>query len=101
MPNTVPEKIASITEDFSFAYLKETYIASLLTLARETAEPVQDAEPDEEVQKWGRLGALLQKQVELLRHEMAETDKVDEEAGKAKVSNDPLRRHFEMMTRGF
>jgi hypothetical protein len=74
MPSTVIRHIASITEGFSFAYLKETYVASLLTLAWESAESTLPAE-DEDVRKWGRLGNLLQKQVALLRHEMSEADK--------------------------
>jgi hypothetical protein len=74
MPSSVPRHIASITEGFSFACLKEAYIASLLTLAREAAESTLPAE-DEDARKWGRLGNLLQKQVALLRHEMSEADK--------------------------
>jgi hypothetical protein len=74
MPSTVIRHIASITEGFSFAYLKETYVASLLTLAWESAESTLPAE-DEDVRKWGRLGNLLRKQVALLRHEMSKADK--------------------------
>ena len=38
------KKIISISKDFSFDYLEETYIASLLTLAQETVERTQDPE---------------------------------------------------------
>ena len=74
MPATLPEHIASITEGFSFAYLKEAYIGSLLTLGRDAADGATPAEEDDD-RKWSRLGNLLQKQVAALRKEMAEAEK--------------------------
>lgn len=78
MPPAAAHHIASITEGFSFAYLKEAYIASLLTLVRNSADNVMPAE-EEDDGKWGRLGNLLQKQVAVLREEMAEADKSEAE----------------------
>ena len=75
--------VSSITQGFSFAYLKEAYVSSLLELAR--AVPVGDTNlkevPD---QKWGRLGNLLEKQVINLKSEMAEADKSEAEIEKEK-----------------
>lgn len=62
-----------MTEGFSFAYLKEAFIASLLTLGRAVAEGAAAVEEDDD-RKWGRLGNLLQKQVAALREEMAEAE---------------------------
>jgi hypothetical protein len=70
--------------------LKEAYVSSLLTLVRDSAENAMPVE-DEDDQKWGRLGNLLQKQVAVLRKEMAEADqmeKVEEPAEKGQ--SDPL-----------
>ena len=79
----VPQMVSSITQGFSFAYLKEAYVSSLLELAR--AVPVGDTNlkevPD---QKWGRLGNLLEKQVINLKSEMAEADKSEAEIEKEK-----------------
>lgn len=70
-----------MTEGFSFAYLKEAYIASLLTLGREAADGVIPDE-EEDDRKWGRLGNLLQKQVVDLREEMVGTEKSEVEKEK-------------------
>ena len=92
MTPAVPEHIASITDSFSFAYLQEAYIASLLNLLRQysddsdgsftqlfvESEEERDIEA-EEIRKYGRLGNLLQKQVKVLRVEMAEADRSEAE----------------------
>lgn len=70
-PSSLPSHVASITDGFSFAYLKEAYVASLLTLLRDSAEDMKPAE-DEENRKWGRFGNLLQQQVASLREDIAE-----------------------------
>lgn len=69
MPSTVPHHIASITDGFSFAYLKETYIASLLTLVQYSAKEDMPAETEDD-RKWGRFGNLLQQQVATLREDI-------------------------------
>ena len=81
MPPAAAHHIASITDGFSFAYLKEAYVASLLTLVRNSADNVMPAE-EEDDRTWGRLGNLLQKQVAILREEMAEADKSEAEKEK-------------------
>ena len=81
MPPAAAHHIASITDGFSFAYLKEAYVASLLMLVRSSADNVVPAE-EEDDRTWGRLGNLLQKQIAVLRNEMAEADKKEAEGGK-------------------
>lgn len=81
MPPAAAHHIVSITDGFSFAYLKEAYVASLLTLVRNSAEEVMPAE-EEDDRKWGRLGNLLQKQIAVLREEMSEADKSEAEKEK-------------------
>ena len=70
LSSTAAQQIASITDGFSFAYLKETYVASLLTLARNSAEEVVLPE-DEDDCKWGKFGKLLQQQATSLKEEIA------------------------------
>lgn len=72
------EHIASITEGLSFAYLKEAYIASLLTLGWDAVDGAIHAE-EEDDRRWGRFGNLLQKQAAVLRKEMAEADQSEAE----------------------
>ena len=69
-PSTVPDHIASITDGFSFAYMKEAFVASLLTLAYDSTADITPAE-EEDDREWGRFGNLLQKQVVALREDLA------------------------------
>lgn len=78
-PVSLPHRIASITEGFSFAYLKETYVAALLALVRDSADDTIATEEGKENREWGRLGNLLQKQTAVLREEMADADKSEAE----------------------
>ncbi len=82
MPPAAAHYIASITDGFSFAYLKEAYMASLLMLVRNSADNGMPAEEEEDDKIWGRLGNLLPKQIALLREEMAEVDKIEAEREK-------------------
>ncbi|KAI9836884.1 MAG: hypothetical protein M1819_001049 [Sarea resinae] len=75
-PSTVPEHIASVTDGFSYAYLKEAYLGALLTLLRESVDDSTAHVEEEDDQKWGRLGNMLQKQVAILRAEMAEAEEI-------------------------
>lgn len=50
--------------------MKEAFVASLLTLVRDSAEDVTPAE-EEDDREWGRFGNLLQKQVVALREDLA------------------------------
>jgi hypothetical protein len=56
-PETLCEKIADITESFTFAYMKELFLATLLGLARESAEtrPDEDEEKLETLSIWRRI----------------------------------------------
>ena len=60
-----------MTEGFSFAYLKEAFVGSLLTVVRDSAEETPPAE-EEEDREWGRFGNVIQKQVIALREDIAE-----------------------------
>lgn len=73
----LPNHIASITDGFSFAYLKEAYLSALLLLIQDSAkkevQPLEENESDnddEEDRKWGRFGNLLQQQVATLRQDI-------------------------------
>lgn len=73
IPSTLPDHIASITDGFSFAYLKEALFASLLTLAKSFAEEktaTEQKKEEEEDRKWGRFGSILQQQVAILRQDI-------------------------------
>ena len=75
MPDQLSAHIASMTEDFSFAYMKEAYVASLLTLARQSGdvEFTSSPEPSEEqIQTKGRFGMILERQVASLREDICE-----------------------------
>ncbi|KAI9823491.1 MAG: hypothetical protein M1819_001345 [Sarea resinae] len=73
----VPEQVASVTDGFSFAYLKELYLSTLLSLYRKssgraTLDEYEHEDNDEDDQKFGQFGNLLRKQAATLRSEMAE-----------------------------
>lgn len=71
-PDDLPQHIASMTDGFSFAYLKEAYVASLLTLVRQSEDGELAAAEDkseEEDRKWGKFGSLLEQQVASLRED--------------------------------
>ncbi|ERF69158.1 hypothetical protein EPUS_01114 [Endocarpon pusillum Z07020] len=94
-PEELPPAIADITQDFTFAYLKEAFVASLLTIAR------QDEERDDEDEDGDRITSPrnddpgfhdklintekdisnlplwieIQKQVKMLREDMDSEDK--------------------------
>lgn len=53
--------------------MKEAFVASLLTIVRDSVEGVTPAEEDEEGDRgWGRFGNVLRKQVFALKEDMAE-----------------------------
>ena len=70
-----PEKlvgaIANITEGFSFAYIQEAFVASLLQIAREVEdeEEVMGGKKDKDLDGY-RLWRVMKKQVRILREEM-------------------------------
>lgn len=67
----MPHDIASMTAGFSYAYLKEAYIASLLTHIQSSHGDAVPAE-EEEDPELGRFGTFLRQQVALLREDIAE-----------------------------
>ena len=64
--------------------------------ARDTKEGEKEAE---EISKWGRLGNLLQKQVAVLRVEMAEADRSEAEKEAEKKVKDALKKEKENATK--
>ncbi|OAL52718.1 ATP-dependent Zn protease [Pyrenochaeta sp. DS3sAY3a] len=86
-PDKLCEKIADITDDFSFAYIQEAFVASLLAIASRDGTDINDAERASE--RWAgpldpmtesagtepdiehlELWIEIQKQVKILRDEM-------------------------------
>ena len=98
-PPSLSHAIASITDGFSFAYLKETFIAALLVLvaaqraeragvkaAKESssqpnATPALDADVDKDLDN-NQLWRVISKQVQTLRAEMEGSRKSAEDAKK-------------------
>jgi len=73
-PNKLTLAIADITDDFSFAYLKEAFVATLLELARnhtmgEESEEGEDDDGDDPLDKY-ELWKEFKAQVKVLREEM-------------------------------
>lgn len=77
-PDKLCEAVAGITNDFSFAYMQEAFVAALLAIAQgEKNKPeeldggwvdVLDADDGDEDLDENVLWAEIQKQVEILRH---------------------------------
>ena len=109
-PPSLSHAIASITDSFSFAYLKEAFIAALLVLvatqraeragvkaAEEPSQPddkrAEASAGDKELED-NQLWRLLRKQVQTLRTEMSESHKsvMDAEKNNAGESGKSARR---------
>lgn len=83
-PKTLCPAIASITEDFSFAYLQEAFVATLLVLAkkhleqgnhgrsRENDDGDGDGDDLDEYELW----RVMKEQVKILRDEMGSSDRI-------------------------
>jgi hypothetical protein len=67
-PDVLCERIADITEDFSFAYLKELFLSTLLGLARDEKKTLEaeDVENLEALVLWQR----IQTEAKLLRKDL-------------------------------
>ncbi len=94
-PEKLSPAIADITQDFTFAYLKEAFVASLLTIARQNEESDDEIEVGERIFSPGDvdpgshgrpvsddkdisklpLWIEIQKQVKMLREDMDSEDK--------------------------
>ncbi|KAL0261579.1 hypothetical protein SLS55_003009 [Diplodia seriata] len=73
---SISKRIAELTDGFSFAYLKETWVASLLSLLYATSsEGTKEAS--------GKLPEMLEKQIEHLKAEMSEADGPEQKKEKA------------------
>lgn len=70
-PKVLSEKIAEITDDFSFAYLKEAFVASLLAIVgrQKKVEAAVEDEGSDELEK-SLLWKEIRKQIQNLRDEM-------------------------------
>lgn len=68
----VPHHIASIADGLSFAYLKEADINSLLTLLQDSTEDISAPVEEKDDQKLGRFGNLVQKQIAVLKEDIAQ-----------------------------
>lgn len=76
--------MADITDEFSFAYLKEAFIATLLELARnhqdddeDSLEDDDDEDPLDKYEFW----RAFKEQVKILRSEMSDSANVGSDAG--------------------
>jgi transitional endoplasmic reticulum ATPase len=67
-PDSLVDKIAEWTEDFSFAYLKEAFVSSLLVIAAREGHGGEDGdEGDEE-----SFETIIKRQIETLKKEMGD-----------------------------
>ena len=88
-PDEMCPAVADITEDFSFAYMQELFIASLLQIARaDEAESADGSKDHHELDKY-KLWVILRRQAKVLREDMGEEAKRLERASAEQVS--PLR----------
>ena len=80
-PDILCERIADITEDFSFAYLKELFLSALLGLARDEKKTLEteDVENLETLVLWQR----IQTEAELLRKDLKAKTKAEAETSPA------------------
>ena len=91
-PESLNAKIAEITENFSFAYIKEAFVTSLLTIVgsqKGTNKADEELEPaatgTDDLDDNNLLWRIMKKQVETLRVEMEGARKSAEEAGPEKA----------------
>jgi len=101
-PPELSKAIADITEDFSFAYLKEAFITSLLVIVavqrgtnKEFSKAPEEANGEPSIEGASKLDSnllyrVLRKQIQTLRYEMEGSRKSAEEAGKHKTPNGPV-----------
>ena len=77
MPPHATKELARITQGFSFAYLKEVYIAALLALTQhnDPDKHVAETENATQMEDLGKFGNLLQQQIMTLKADMAEEGK--------------------------
>lgn len=72
-PDALCKAIASITDGFSFAYIQEAMVASLLAIAAEDSDEQNSSSGDDELDKLV-LWREIKKQVKILRDEMGDEE---------------------------
>ncbi|OJD33890.1 p-loop containing nucleoside triphosphate hydrolase protein [Diplodia corticola] len=72
------KRIAELTDGFSFAYLKEAWVASLLSLLYATSSAGT-------TEASGKLPKMLEKQIEVLKEEMSDVGDKDQEKNKTET----------------
>jgi len=71
-PSALSGMIADITEEFSFAYIKEAFVAALLALVvRDEGEPSDDDDDGKDEAEKSILWKEMQKQIKILRDELS------------------------------
>lgn len=77
-PNKLCDAIADITEDFSFAYMKEAFVATLLELARSHGDENEDGDDDDNDDPLDKyeFWRFFKEQVKILRSEMGSEQSV-------------------------
>jgi len=105
-PPELSKAIADITEDFSFAYLKEAFITSLLVIVavqrgtnKEFIEAPEEANGEPSEGSASKLDdnlvyRVLRKQIQTLRHEMEGSRKSAEEAVDRNTPNGPVMSSY-------
>jgi transitional endoplasmic reticulum ATPase len=86
-PGKLCDAIADITDDFSFAYLKEAFVATLLELARkhgddDDEESYEDGDDDEDPLEKYEFWRVFKAQVKILRDDMG-SETITESSSKA------------------
>jgi len=76
-PKVLSTKIADLTKDFSFAYMKEAFVAALLVIVRQSDELLARVRTDDSL-SGNALYKELKKQIENLRKEMEGSDDEDD-----------------------
>lgn len=71
-PQKLSPAIAGITEDFSFAYLKEAFVSTLLVIAGHRSDEIFDSDEDDRLDDY-ELWREMKNQVKLLREDMDNT----------------------------
>ena len=107
LPTNLSTAIAKITDGFSFAYLQETFVSALLSLARSGSSPVNTSTqnapnssnaapstPSPQISSSESLEAnpvwqAIKSQVETLRKEMKDSRKSVEDAERNSIASDP------------
>lgn len=96
LPTDFATAVAKITEGFSFAYLQETFVSALLSLARSASSTATSPTPSSNLSSsaTGELESnpvwqAVKTQVETPKKEMKDSRKSVEDAERNSIANDP------------